>query len=627
MQLPFSGQAHAALAHVNEELSSTLIQLFIQRVDPLIRLIHLPSFFSQLQSYKASLQSSTTQYPTNVPENYFSAADSTAYTAQNPSASLQRQSKSGFQAFETLLCSVYFAAITTVVADPNPPYFGKDVDIDTLSAMFKREVTIQLALLDDVDLARNGTLEMLQAIVLMLVSSTPCYAPVRLVLTTEQAVQPSCSHPRTQWIRLGSATRMAQAMGLHRDPAQYGLRPIETETRRRLWAQICMLDVQFAEELGCEPTVMIGSYDTCLPLSISDDELTQLEMRSQSSGRDPSERSTSSQPNLTEPHQNYSPYSPMTFSLIPFEASRVTGKLFLSRYQPKDSIVGKGASISRSNSRRMRDFSFTNCSLADKSFLVDLLEERFHQVYKVQSFDPADPFQSFVARSAELHVAKARFVIELLRWKETVRTMDTVERERETKRYGLLLTPFLAELMCHRLFQEAVSIATKSIKMIYDPRLSEWLWYMKQFREVYTCSFVLFNLACGRSLDPADVQAAWQTIDQLFPPAADNSGSTHRSPLGRLLALARSRRGQQHTGAWQETAPPQVSSAPISQHPPLVHPYPTRMQPTTSEAYIPAQAALSGTMFEDMDFMMQNPYWPENMNTGQFPNDSLDPWV
>src|SRR4051812_1214748 len=119
---------------------------------------------------------------------------------------------------------------------------------------------------------------------------------------------------------------MAQAMGLHRDGSYYSLRPIEMEVRRRLWAQICMLDMRFAEELGCEPAIMMASYDACLPLSISDDELSHLESQQSPAQSDcqfqrgklrPVSKATYQE--LCEEQQERSPFSPMTFSLVRFE--------------------------------------------------------------------------------------------------------------------------------------------------------------------------------------------------------------------------------------------------------------------------------------------------------------------
>jgi hypothetical protein len=48
------------------------------------------------------------------------------------------------------------------------------------------------------------------------------------------------------WSLTGVAARIAQMMGLQRDGAKCGLRPFESEIRRRVWWQLCMLDSRAA---------------------------------------------------------------------------------------------------------------------------------------------------------------------------------------------------------------------------------------------------------------------------------------------------------------------------------------------------------------------------------------------
>jgi hypothetical protein len=43
------------------------------------------------------------------------------------------------------------------------------------------------------------------------------------------------------WTLTGLLLRMAHSLGIHRDGAQFGLSPFDTEMRRRLWWQVCTL--------------------------------------------------------------------------------------------------------------------------------------------------------------------------------------------------------------------------------------------------------------------------------------------------------------------------------------------------------------------------------------------------
>ncbi|KAL3480930.1 hypothetical protein BJX99DRAFT_206306 [Aspergillus californicus] len=110
---------------------------------------------------------------------------------------------------------------------------------------------------------------------------------------------------RTVWSLTSLVYHIAQAMGLHRDGEAFGLRPLETELRRRLWWHICLLDNRSTEYHGCEPIVQESVFDTKLPLNINDDDIDAQMTKS------PPER---------EGHTE------MTFCLLRCEAVRVIWK-------------------------------------------------------------------------------------------------------------------------------------------------------------------------------------------------------------------------------------------------------------------------------------------------------------
>lgn len=87
-------------------------------------------------------------------------------------------------------------------------------------------------------------------------------------------------------------------MGLHRDGPIFGINPLETEIRRRLWYEICLLDLRTAEEHGSDPGISTQSYDTKLPLNIEDTDIL---------------------PNSAYPIIPRKGFTEMTFSLIRFE--------------------------------------------------------------------------------------------------------------------------------------------------------------------------------------------------------------------------------------------------------------------------------------------------------------------
>lgn len=65
-------------------------------------------------------------------------------------------------------------------------------------------------------------------------------------------------------------------MGLHRDPSEYGLGPIECHVRRMIWYQLCFLDIRTCEAQGPRPGIRNDEFDTRMPVNINDAELSLL---------------------------------------------------------------------------------------------------------------------------------------------------------------------------------------------------------------------------------------------------------------------------------------------------------------------------------------------------------------
>ncbi len=63
-------------------------------------------------------------------------------------------------------------------------------------------------------------------------------------------------------------------MGLHRDGERFGLKPLDTELRRRLWWHICFLDLRSSEYHGVRAHRARGFFDTKFPLNINDSDIT-----------------------------------------------------------------------------------------------------------------------------------------------------------------------------------------------------------------------------------------------------------------------------------------------------------------------------------------------------------------
>ncbi|KAH6967607.1 fungal-specific transcription factor domain-containing protein [Ilyonectria sp. MPI-CAGE-AT-0026] len=79
--------------------------------------------------------------------------------------------------------------------------------------------------------------------------------------------------PKVVWSLAGLAMRVAQTMGLRSDGVHWGLSPFNIEMRRRLWWELCTLEAQISEEHGCAPAVVEAQFDTHMPLNVDDVDL------------------------------------------------------------------------------------------------------------------------------------------------------------------------------------------------------------------------------------------------------------------------------------------------------------------------------------------------------------------
>ncbi|KAL3440349.1 hypothetical protein BJX65DRAFT_33715 [Aspergillus insuetus] len=80
----------------------------------------------------------------------------------------------------------------------------------------------------------------------------------------------ACGFGASPWLSAGSLMKMALATGLHRDPANFpSLPPSQAEIRRRLWATVLELELQESLDLSL-PCLVPRSWDTRAPSSIDD---------------------------------------------------------------------------------------------------------------------------------------------------------------------------------------------------------------------------------------------------------------------------------------------------------------------------------------------------------------------
>lgn len=76
------------------------------------------------------------------------------------------------------------------------------------------------------------------------------------------------------WILSGVVIRIAHKMGVHRDGETLGLTPFETEIRRRVWWQIIVIDAMYAITSGLKPMLLPSGCNTRIPQNVNDTDFS-----------------------------------------------------------------------------------------------------------------------------------------------------------------------------------------------------------------------------------------------------------------------------------------------------------------------------------------------------------------
>ncbi|KAL4954723.1 hypothetical protein BDW69DRAFT_136953 [Aspergillus filifer] len=230
---------------------------------------------------------------------------------------------------EALLFAIYYAAVISLEPEECLSMFGTSRVSLLETYRFATEQATARA-----DLLNTQNFILLQATVVFLVA-----------LRNEDV-------SRTVWSLTALVYHIAQAMGLHRDGEAFGLRPLETELRRRLWWHICLLDNRSTDYHGSEPIVHEHIFDTKMPLHINDADITA---------------------DMTVPPVEREEATEMTLCLIRCHSMRVVWK------------VGYMAP------QELRNADAKNLDLAERQSLVEELEKLLQEKY-LRHCDPNLPF-------------------------------------------------------------------------------------------------------------------------------------------------------------------------------------------------------------------------------------------
>lgn len=158
---------------------------------------------------------------------------------------------------QAVVLSILFAAVASMAEEDVAAIFARSKAV--ILAIFQTGTEVALS---KAQFLRTTKIETLQALVIYLI--------------------PMCRDQvsRAHSVLVGMAVRLAECMGLHRDPKDvYGLSPIECHVRRIVWFELCWLDFRTCEGHGPRPGVKREDYDTRFPLNINDADLLSVEPR------------------------------------------------------------------------------------------------------------------------------------------------------------------------------------------------------------------------------------------------------------------------------------------------------------------------------------------------------------
>ncbi|KAF2224698.1 fungal-specific transcription factor domain-containing protein [Elsinoe ampelina] len=440
----FSSQSVDMLAlHPIPAQIETYWSIYKDRVDPLVKVLHIPSITP------------------------------TILTSASHLANLSK-------GFEALLFAIYYGATTSLSPEECLSKLGEDRSVLLSRYRFAVEQALARA-----NFLTAEELVILQAFVIFL-----------MCLRRN-------SDARVIWTLTGLLVRMSQTVGIHRDGTHFGLPPFEVEMRRRLWWQICILDVRASEDHGCDPTIVEQSFDTKMPLNINDADM---------------------HPGMKDFPNEHRGCTDMSFCLIRFEVANTFRRL---NYVPPGP---KGCNnFYTTVSREEKEKWIQECH--------DMLEEKY-----LKHCDMTVPLYWVTATVARLIMSKMWLI---------------VYHPYQRQDGGSTLPQDIKD----KLFLTSLENIEYALLLETETRTMKWGWLFKTYMQWHAMAFILNELT-KKTKGPL-VERAWLAINKIrdgrwgdMKDEAGRSGVLWR-PLERLhqKAVAARLKALEEEGRTEQTGP------------------------------------------------------------------------
>lgn len=288
---------------------------------------------------------------------------------------------------------------------------------------------------------------------------------------------------RFSWSLAALVVRIAQGLGIHRDGTHFGLSPYETEQRRRLWWAILTLDFRSSEEMGTDLVVSEGDFDTQLPTSINDTDIT---------------------PTGTQYPVAREGKSDTTISLVRFEVCAMSRRLQEAANSKNSSAKGETDGI------------------AEKERLLLEFYKRIEDKFLSHLDEDVDALYWVAAMISRIIMAKMCLII-----------------------YQPMLFPGTdseptAEIR-DRIYIASIEIVEYNHKLNLDPRGKQYRWLFRTYTNWHAIAYILVE-TCRRPWS-ALVQRGWEAVVRYDKDLTENMKSAdHASvflPLRKLFTRAK----------------------------------------------------------------------------------------
>ena len=409
---------------------------------------------------------------------------------------------------EPLLFSMYYGAITSLTNEQCLQSFQDGRE--SLLTRYRAGVERALSNADFLNTTEMGTV---QALTIFLIA-------VR-----------SNDDSQFSWTLTATVVRLARGIGLHREDSSADTSPFVAEMRRRLWWQICVLDVRCCEDRASGPLISPTDFNTKKPLNINDSDIW---------------------PEMKTPPVERTGFTQLTKCSVSHEVSYI--KVRFGQYP------------------RFEDGREMTCTIPFQKQLEALADvERRLQERVLAHCDTKIPIAWVTSVVTRLILCRIRLVI-----------YHPIENG-----MGNAVRPNVSR---ERLLETAVASLEYSHLLETEPIGAPYQWFTKTYVQWHALAMTLAEL-CVQTKGPL-VQRAWRIVDAVFDyiatRIADSKDGMLWRPMKKLMSRAQAKRKQVETASapvtvqQQQPLPEFVSLGFDTQGPSLTRPPMTSPVQTTT---------------------------------------------